>query len=277
VKNFSYIKVHKNEQRLQVYALNAALNKVKGKYIIRCDAHSLYPEKYISTLVEYLQKSNDKIGNVGLQAVSMPGANTAQAEAVSIALKHPLGVGVSHRSIKIDQAKEVDTVLFGAWKREVFSDIGDFDDHFVRGQDYEHNKRLKHFGYKVLLLPGLQFKYYTRTSIVKLCKMVYQYAYAKTQIMKKYKELPSYRVVIPLIFLLGLILGICLPQLYYLYLFYMCIVLGVAFKNSRDMKTMFFLMLAFPLMHISHGFGFLRGIIEQFVFQRSKIDWDSTR
>lgn len=275
--DYPFLKVFENRQRIQVHALNMALKNVESPYIIRCDAHAEYPENYISTLVDYLKSSDEKVGNVGVQAVSVAGDGSAQAEAVAIALKHPLGVGLSHRSIQQEKPVEVDTLLFGAWKKEVLDDIGLFDTGFVRGQDYEHNKRLISRGYRVLLLPNVKFSYFTRTSLPKLAKMVYQYAYAKTQIIKKYRERPSVRVVIPALFLLGLFASLFCPALLYLYALYLLIVLVAAVKSSPDIKTAFYLFLAFPLMHVSHGFGFIRGLFEQFVLRRSKIDFQSTR
>lgn len=274
---YSQIHVYNNPERIQVAALNLALKKAQGKYIVRCDAHAEYPQNYISTLVDYLKDSDEDIGNVGVQAISIAGEESAQAKAVAIALKHPLGVGISHRSIQQDKPVEVDTLLFGAWKQEVFDEVGLFDLNFVRGQDYEHNKRLITKGYKVLLLPDVKFKYFTRTSLQKLSKMVYQYAYAKTQIMKKYHERPSVRVMIPAIFLLGLWVSVIFPTLLYLYAAYLFIVLFASIKSSPNLITTFYLFLAFPLMHISHGFGFLRGVFEQFILRRSKINFKSTR
>ncbi len=274
---FSHIQVFDNPERIQVAALNLALKKAQGEYIIRCDAHAEYPENYISTLVNYLKNANTSIGNVGVQAISVAGDESAQAKAVAITLKHPLGVGVSHRSMQHNEPVEVDTLLFGGWRQEIFDDVGLFDTNFVRGQDYEHNKRLITKGYKVLLLPDVKFKYFTRTSLFKLSQMVYQYAYAKTQIMKKYQERPSFRVMIPALFLLGLITALFFPPIRYLYGIYLLIIFVAAIKDGDDIKTTFYLFLAFPLMHISHGFGFLRGLFEQFVLGRSKISFESTR
>ncbi len=275
--NYPYIHLFSNPKRIQVEALNLALKKVSGKYIIRCDAHAEYPQNYISGLIDYLKNSKEKIGNVGFQAISVPGDESHQAEAVALAFKSPFGVGLSHRSKSFKEAISVDTLLFGAWKAEIFDDIGDFDTNFVRGQDYEHNKRLILKGYRVLLLPDTQFKYFMRTSLVKLAKMVYQYAYAKTQIIKKYKEKPSIRVVIPAIFVLGLFLSIFFPLIINLYLLYLVIDLLVVLKERKSLSTSFYLFIAFPLMHISHGIGFMRGLFDVFLLQKNTKRFDHTR
>lgn len=275
--DYSYIHLFSNPKRIQVEALNLALKKVSGKYIIRCDAHAEYPQNYISGLVYYLKNSKEKIGNVGFQAISVPGDESNEAEAVALALKSPFGVGMSHRSKSFTQIISVDTLLFGAWKAEIFDDCGDFDTNFVRGQDYEHNKRLILKGYKVLLLPGTQFKYFTRTSLIKLARMVYQYAYAKTQIIKKYNEKPSIRVFIPAIFVFGLLLSIFFPILINLYLLYLLMDLLAVLKERKNLSTSLYLFVGFPLMHISHGIGFIRGLFDVFILQKKTKKFDHTR
>lgn len=274
---YPFIKVFDNPKRLQVYALNLALNEVQGKYIIRCDAHAEYPKDYISRLVHFLENSDESIGNIGGQAIGVAGAATQEAEAIAIALSHPFGVGLSHRSITIAEPKEVDTVLFGAWKRKVFESVGGFDEHFVRGQDYEHNKRLIRAGYKVILIPELEFQYFTRDTFRKLARMVYQYAYAKTQIIKKYREPIRIRVIIPALFVLGIPVAFWFPMIEYGYLFYGMLSIGISFKAGTTIAQKMYLMVTFPLMHTAHGIGFIRGMIEQFILHRSKIEWESTR
>ncbi len=275
--NYPYIHLFSNPKRIQVEALNLALKKAKGKFIIRCDAHAEYPENYISGLVDYLKKSKEKIGNIGFQAISIAGDDSSQAEAIALALKSPFGVGLSHRSKSFKEAINVDTLLFGAWKANIFDDCGNFDTNFVRGQDYEHNKRLILKDYKVLLLPDIQFKYFTRTTLIKLAKMIYQYAYAKTQIIKKYKEKPSIRVIIPTIFVLTLLLSIFFPIIINLYLLYLLIDLLIVLKERKNLSTSFYLFIAFPLMHISHGIGFIRGLFDIFILQKNTKKFNHTR
>jgi len=88
-KKYDFIKVFRNKKKYQVYALNEGIRKAKGNIIIRCDAHSEYPENYISTLVKY-HKLN---------------------------IADNIGVGVSYRTIKnSNKPIYVDTVPFGSWK-----------------------------------------------------------------------------------------------------------------------------------------------------------------
>jgi glycosyltransferase involved in cell wall biosynthesis len=277
LKKYPFIHLFDNPKRVQVEALNLALERAKGEYIIRCDAHAKYPTNYITDLVKYLKNSKDKIGNIGFQAVSVASSQSSEAKAVSLALKSPFGVGISHRSKSFDKPIPVDTLLFGAWKKEIFNDVGVFDTNFIRGQDYEHNKRLLKHGYKIYLLPGTTFKYYTRPNIVKLSKMVYQYAYAKAQIIKKYKEFPSIRIVIPALFLVGLIMAIFLPIIRYLYGFYLFLILYATFREKESLSVSWYLFLSFIVMHLSHGFGFIRGMVDMFIFRKTKKKFKHTR
>src|SRR3712207_9301585 len=64
----------------------------------------------------------------------------------------------------------VDTVAFGAYRREVLDSIGYFDEELVRNQDDELNYRVVKAGHKILLSPKIRSVYYSRGSLSKLWK-----------------------------------------------------------------------------------------------------------
>lgn len=204
----SHIKLVDNPKTKQVYALNIGIQAARGLYIIRCDAHSEYPEDYAETLVEYLRNSNSPLLNVGTTYITTNKNSGIFASSIKTAMSNPFGVGVSHRSIEITKPTEVDTVLFGAWHKSTFEKVGDFDINFIRGQDYEHNIRIKKAGGTVVQIPATPFQYNTRDSLNKFSRMIFQYAYCKPIILKKHGTLPPIRAVIPSAFLINLPLSI---------------------------------------------------------------------
>ena len=87
----------------------------------------------------------------------------------------------------------VDTLAFGAYKREVLEELGGYDEELVRNQDDEFNFRLIQNGGKIWLDPSINSKYFPRTSFVKLFKQYFQYGFYKIRVMQKRRGIASLR------------------------------------------------------------------------------------
>lgn len=273
------ILIIENRKRKQVYALNDMIRRASGEFILRCDAHSCYPSKYIVHLVSYLEEYNS-VGNVGLPSKPSAGDETFKARIISKALCSPLGIGFSHRN-KDNITKEinVDTVLFGAWKKEIFSEVGLFDENFIRGQDYEHNFRIRKANKKVVIVPGTPFKYYTRRRISDLAKMMFQYGTCKIQMMKKHKAVPNFRSFLPFLFFL-LLMIFCFfnikISLGIIVFYFFCILSYTSFVNRNIMESIAESSII-PIMHAAHAYGILYGIYKYMFMSIKKIEWNETR
>ncbi len=68
-------------------------------------------------------------------------------------LSSKLGVGNSYFRTGIKEIKEVDTVPFGCYKRNIFGKIGLYNTRLTRNQDIQLNKRLKNNNGKIILIP----------------------------------------------------------------------------------------------------------------------------
>ena len=210
--------------------------------------------------------------NIGGVWEVLPGNNTLEAKAISIAMNSKFGVGISYRTLKnLDKPIYVDTVPFGSWKKEAFEKYGLFDENFIRAQDFEHNIRIKLKGGKILLIPWLKIKYFARENLKKLSKMSYQYGYAKILILKKFKFFGNKRQLIPPLFVLTL--PISLPLYLFLYSF---ISVWLSCKN-KNFKLFPYILLAFFSMHFFYGVGYLKGIWDVFIKKKVKKDFGITR
>ena len=65
----------------------------------------------------------------------------------------------------------VDTVPFGAFRREVFEKWGGYDVRLTRNQDNEMNYRIRKNGGKSYLANDVRFSYYCRDSVSGICDM----------------------------------------------------------------------------------------------------------
>ena len=115
---YPFIRLIDNPRRIVPPALNAAITASKGDIIMRLDAHAAYPANYFSALVE--AHNRYMADNIGAPCRTDVLHKTRKSLAIREVLAHPLGVGNSAFRTGISEAKEVDTVPCGCWRREVF-------------------------------------------------------------------------------------------------------------------------------------------------------------
>lgn len=253
--------------------LNAAIRAASGDVIIRMDAHVVYPRDYIRHLVEALEESGaDNVGGV-LQTV--PAADTPVARAIAVGMSHRFGVGNAHFRVGASEVRQVDTVPFGCFRRDLFSRIGLFDEELIRNQDDEFNFRVATRGGRVLLLPDVCCRYFARRTLSDLSLMYYQYGYFKPLVARKVGRVMTVRQVIPSLFVTALsgaaLVSVWLPSgrlalslltLLYLSLILVCALFALPRHGLRCAAA---LTAVFAVLHFSYGTGFLLGVRDHLV------------
>jgi glycosyltransferase involved in cell wall biosynthesis len=249
-------------------ALNIGIRAAAGEIIVRMDAHVLYPPDYIRRLVAGLEESG--ADNVGGILETVPAEDTPTARAIALGISHRFGVGNAHFRIGTDQRREVDTVPFGCFRREVFERIGLFDEELIRNQDDELNFRIITRGGRVLLLPDVFCRYFARRSLDQLARMYYQYGYFKPLVARKVGRVMTIRQLVPALLVAGLsssaTLAIWVPSARVVFALvagsYLALVLAcsAAAARTHGIRCGAALAAVFPTLHFSYGFGFLLGI-----------------
>ncbi len=241
---------------------------------MRMDAHCEYPPDYIPALVSALETTG--AANVGGVTSVVPAADTPVARAIAIALSHVAGMGDSHFRIGAKEAKWVDTVPFGCWKRETFQRVGLFDESLPRNQDDEFNMRLARSGGRILLLPTVVTRYFGRETLAQLRRMFYQYGYFKPLAAIRSGSRLRPRQYAPAALVLGLLVGALLAPLSTVLLrvvviAYACFVVGAALPTAwisgASVGAAFLAVL--PTMHLAYGLGFLRGTLQFAILKRA--------
>ena len=270
-EKYPFIKLLDNPDRVVPYALNKGLEVATGEVIMRIDGHCTYPTNYISELVRYLYELD--ADNVGGVWNTQPAKDTAICHTIALASSHPFGVGGSMHKIGASRIMETDTVPFGCYKREVFEKTGQFDTDLVRNQDDEFNGRLQNLGGKIFLIPQVIINYTARDSIRKMRHMYYQYGLYKPLVNKKLGSPATIRQFFPLGFLLGLFFGTiasCFSTTILkiftasllLYLFIGLVVGMMGAIRTRRVAVMPLMPYVFLNIHLSYGFGYLKGIFK---------------
>jgi GT2 family glycosyltransferase len=277
-KRYSWIKLLENVRRITPVAMNIGIQSARGPIVMRMDAHTVYPANYIPGLVQWLIKS--KADNVGGISIVRPANQSPKAQAIAYALSHPWGVGNSHFRIGAAEPKWVDTVPFGCFWKEVFDRIGLYNETLVRNQDDELNHRLIKNGGRILLVPEIVSFYTPRESLEKLWTMFYQYGYFKPLAARAVGAVMTARQLIPSAFLVCLIVALLLTPWYYtmaiisrlIVVAYAALDLTVSLRAvfERGPRCGLWLLVVFPILHMSYGIGYLRGIINFLVLRRSE-------
>lgn len=265
-----HIAVVDNPKRIIPAALNYALTEAQGEIIVRLDGHSMpYPD-YISRSVSDLEAGLGE--NVGGIWEIRPGGETGMAQSIATAASHPLGVGdaLYRRAAK---AAEVDTVPFGAFKRELLALIGFFDETLLVNEDYEFNTRIRKSGGKIWLDPSICSVYFARPTLAALAKQYARYGYWKWRMLRRYTATLRWRQGLPPLFVFSLIAGVVLAfflPFFRILLSIECLVYilvlvasGIqAALRQKNAHLIFGLPLAIATMHIAWGSGFLWSIIK---------------
>ncbi len=190
-----------NPKRNIPAGLNAALAAARGQYIIRLDAHSMPIPEYVERCVTGLQAGlGENVG--GVWEIKPRGKGLIQ-RAMAIAAAHPLGVGDA-RYRYAAQAGYVDTVPFGAFRREVFDRFGTFDEGLLTNEDYEFNARLRQAGGRIWLDPAIRSTYFVRPNLAALAKQYWRYGFWKWQMLRRYPKTLRWRQALPPLFVLSL-------------------------------------------------------------------------
>jgi glycosyltransferase involved in cell wall biosynthesis len=268
-----------NRRKTVPHALNLAIIQSTGSIILRMDAHSRYPQNYISALVTGL--SHFKCDNAGGSWITEPANSSLKARAIADATSHPFGIGNAYYRLEVKSPKKVDTVPYGCYRREVFDRIGLFDEDLIRNQDDEFNARLIANGGVIYLLPDVKIRYFARENCRKTSRMFFQYGLFKPLVNLKVGKPATLRQFVPPLFALfilsfsllgilhslfwtGLLLGLSL----YL-LADMMISASILMSKSRPASVFWLLVAVFPLIHLSYGIGYLAGMVRFVILRRS--------
>ena len=250
-------------------ALNSAIKASHGEFIVRLDAHSKPQNEYVARSVAALE---DGLGqNVGGVWDIQPGSGNWIGRSIAAAAGHPIGVGDA-RYRYTDQAGVVDTVPFGAFRRDLIDQIGFYDETLLANEDYEFNARVRESGGKVWLDPQIRSAYFARHSLKTLARQYWRYGYWKRQMLRRYPQTLRWRQALPPVFVFGV--GLLLLASPFLWLarwalagvlgFYLLVLLAagiqLAFKN-KDAAQVVGVPLAIATMHFCWGAGFIWSLL----------------
>ena len=266
-----HICVVDNPKRSIPAGLNCALKEARGEIIVRLDAHAMPYADYLERCVADLEAGLGE--NVGGVWEIRPRTDTWLAQSIAAAAAHPIGVGDAlYRHAK--KAGTVDTVPFGAFKRDLLATVGFFDENLLANEDYEFNARIRRSGGKIWLDPSIRSVYFSQAHLSGLARQYFRYGYWKWRMLRHFPDTLRWRQALPPAFILSLVglgvLGGFVPLFWALLgaeliLYVLAITAAGAQEALRKKQT--FLILGLPLaiavMHICWGSGLLWSMITE--------------
>lgn len=249
-----------NEKKLLAAGWNIGINKAKGKYVIRIDAHAKASKNFLSKNLETITKLPEDVACVGGKLISNSIENND--ETISKVLSSPFGIGNSKFRYS-DKEQYSDTVAYGLYKKEIFDKVGYFDETLERNQDNNMHNRIRKAGFKFYFNPDIQCEYYVRNSLKKMLKQGYLNGKWNIVVFKQDPKSLSLRHLVPLIFVISIIFLVILSILDYRFMYLLAIEIGLyiilgtifAMKKTKNVKEIIKMLVYFFLLHISYGTG----------------------
>lgn len=264
-----------NPDRFTPNALNVGINASDSDIFVILGGHAYLEKSFVRLNVQRLE-SDSRLGCAG--GVINGIFENATGYLISKGMSSVFGVG--NATFRLGGGRSfVDTVAFGAYKRDVFNKIGGFDENLVRNQDDDYNYRVLKGGFKILFDPEIVSNYYVRSSFPLLRRQYNQYGYWKVYVNKKHKRVTTVRQMFPALFILGIITGGLLSFLSINFLFitlsfialYIGLGLYFAAKLADKGTQILTLVRIFLILHFSYGFGYLKGIFDFLILRRMPV------
>ena len=265
---FARVVVLDNSKRVQPAGWNVVLGTAWGDAVIRVDAHASLALNFVSRNVEVLESGESVCG--GWRDTKVPESlDTPWRRTLHLAEEAAFGSSVAAYR-RDGEARYVDSVFHGAYRREVVEAVGLFNEQLLRTEDNDYHYRVRKAGYKIRFDPSIRSTQFIRSSFGRMMKQKWGNGYWIGRTLFVQPECVSLFHLAPLVFVLGIItltsVGvtwswvpfISCGSLYAL----LCIILAMraAFQSGTANATALALPLVFFGIHISYGLGSLQGI-----------------
>jgi len=266
-RNNHNIKLLQNPQKITPTALNIGITSARGDIIIRIDGHVIVEKDYLRQCIKYLNSTNADCVGGQIESVN----DTVRGKAIALAMSSPFGVG-NARFRTSGKEGFVDTLAFGAYRKQIFEELGLFDEELIRSQDDELNYRLRKAGKKIFFTPNIKAYYFPRSNLKALWSQYFQYGFWKVRVLQKHFSMMQPRQFVPPVFvsvmggsaLGGFFSKVAFQVFMFIAALYLMLSIIFSLKIAITKKKILYsplLPVIFAILHISYGCGFIWGAI----------------
>ena len=269
VENYSRkssdIRLLSNPDRLTAKSLNIGAKAAKGEVIIILGAHSRVKEDFISNNIRYmLEKAVPCVGGTQFNT-----GKTYVQQSIGSAMASPFGIMSAPYRYK-RKAGYVDTVVYAAYHRSLFEEVGYFDEDVIISEDAEFNWRIRKAGHNIFFSPDIISYYLPRSSLSRLAGQFFRYGMLRVNVVKKHIDALRVLHLIPAAFVF-LLAGTGILSFFDGYFRSVFVILWIAYgvyllmatasaTLRSGLKYLPVLPLAFMAMQLCFGAGFLVGL-----------------
>lgn len=246
--------------------LNIGVRQAKGDVVIILGAHSEIEPDFVAQNVRALAETGADCVGGPIESVG----KSFVGRTIALAISSPFGVGDA-RFRYSQQKGYVDTVAFGAYRREVFNRVGLFDEELRRNVDDEFNYRLASAGGKLWLTPAIRSRYHARASFASVFRQYWDYGRWKVEVARRHPKQVRLRHLIPGAFVGSLVVSGVLALLYpsWRWLFGLTagsyigasLVASIRVASAGGWRFLPLMPVAFACLHLAYGFGSWWGVI----------------
>ena len=260
--------LHSNPQRKTPIGLNIGIKAATGDVVIVLGAHTEIFPSFIERNVENLRQPHVMCSG-GTQVNT---GHTPKQIAIGAAMSHRFGLATAAYRHQ-DYPGDVSTVVYGAYRREIFELVGLFEEAGTISEDSELNWRIIQAGYRIYFDPAIRTRYYPRSTFARFAWQMYRYGILRAHMFRKHMEGLSLLHFIPSTFCLFLIvLGIAsffnaVPLVILIALLgtysISAFVSSLSVKKEKQETNPLLVMLSFFTLHIAWGMGFIIGFMSR--------------
>jgi succinoglycan biosynthesis protein ExoA len=248
---FSQVRVLDNPRQLQASALNIALERATGDVFVRVDGHCVIAPDYVERCLAALDTSGAAMVGGGMTASAGDGGWLAAG--IAAAMGSPFGAGPA-RFHTGGPAGFVDTVYLGAYSVSTARAAGGYSTDGV-SEDGELAIRMGALG-GVYYDPAIRSTYAPRRTLAALGRQFYCYGGLRAATVVRHpRSLALRQLASPL-----LVLGLCSPAREKIAVLYTAVLATAAWRERHQAGVTPGLVAALPVMHLSWGLGFFRGL-----------------
>ena len=267
-RDFARVQVLLNRGRSQASGWNTAIKAASGDVIVRVDAHASIPADFVRQNVAVLESGEMVCG--GPRPAITPD-DEPWKKTLLLAENSMFGSSIApYRNEGNGGKKYVRSLFHGAYRREVFEDVGGFNEYLGRTEDNELHYRIRKAGYKICYCPDIHSCQHSRSSLRRMVRQKYGNGYWIGLTAGVCPECLSLYHFVPFGFVCGILVTTALAlkkhtalaKLMWGAYGALCGVMSLfAVKHEKKHISQLLLPVLFPILHISYGVGTLAGLI----------------
>jgi GT2 family glycosyltransferase len=256
------LRIVENPKRRTPAGLNAGIRNAKGGVVVILGAHTRVKRDFIRQNIDAMRRTGAPV--TGGTQVNV--GETFMQKAIGIAMGSPFGLASAPYRFS-PREQFVDTVVYAAYRRTLFEEVGFFDEERFISEDAEMNWRIRKAGHRIFYSPRIVSYYYPRKTIMRLFLQLYRYGILRVNVIKKHLDAVKPIHLVPVLTLAVAVIllaaGLWMPLLIFFGLYAVAVLaFSVRAAVAEGFRYLAVLPLLFPLIHLSWGLGFVAGIFK---------------